>query len=188
MTGSKITLTDTASAAIAGTLRAARHPGELLASFAALMLASTQRRFERQTGPDGIAWKPLAKRTMNARIGRRRRGGSNILRVTARLYGSITTASDETSAEVGTNLVTAGPHQFGADIPHFARSQKMSLKKIRKRYRFVTPGTKGAVEKRVTIGEHSVKIPARPFLGFSDQDITAMIAEGQDWLTREMAG
>lgn len=188
MTGSKITLTDTATAVIARMVVAVRHPGELMSTFAALMLTSTQRRFEKQVGPDGVAWKPLSKRTANARIGKRRRGTSNILRVTTRLYQSLTTAADDTSAEVGTNLVTAAAHQFGADIPHFARSQKMSLKKIRSRYRFVKAGTKGAIEKRVTIGEHTTRIPARPYLGFSDQDITAMVAAGQDFLKQELAG
>lgn len=187
MTGSKITLTDTATAVVSRVIGAARHPGELMATFAALMLTSTQRRFERQVGPDGVAWKPLSKRTANARIGRRRRGTSNILRVTTRLYRSLTTASDATSAEVGTNVEYAGVHQFGAEIPHYARSTKLSLKKVRNRYRFVRPGTKGAVEKRVTIGEHVTRIPARPYLGFNDQDVAAMTAAGQDFLKQEMA-
>ena len=187
MTGSKITLRDTASAVLARMVVAVRHPGELMSTFAGLMLTSVQRRFEKQIGPDGIAWKPLAKRTANARIGRRRRGTSNILRVTTRLYQSITTASDATSAEVGTNLEYAGTHQFGSETTMYARSQKMSLKKIRSRYRFVKPGTKGAVEKRVTIGEHVTRIPARPYLGFSDQDIAGMIDAGQDFLKKELA-
>lgn len=187
MTGSKITLRDTATAVLSKMVIAVRHPGELMSTFAGLMLTSTQRRFEKQVGPDGLAWKPLSKRTANARIGRRKRGTSNILRVTTHLYQSITTAFDDTSAEVGTNLDTAAAHQFGAEIPHFARSQKMSLKKIRSRYRFVKAGTKGAVEKRVTIGEHITRIPARPYLGFNDQDIAAMITAGQDFLKKEMA-
>lgn len=187
MTGSKITLQDTASAVIGRLVAAARHPGELMATFAALMLSSTQRRFQRQQDPEGIAWKPLSPRTAKRRIGRRVRGTANILRVSTRLYQSLTTNSDDTSAEVGTNLVYAGPHQFGGEIQHWARSQRLSLKRIRGRYRFTRHGTKGAEERKVTIGEHVVAIPARPYLGFSDQDERAMIKAGQDWLASEAA-
>lgn len=187
MTGSKITLRDTASAVLAGLVASARHPGELMATFAALMLSSTQRRFQRQQGPDGIAWKPLSSRTANRRIGRRIRGTANMLRVSTRLYQSVTAASDETSAEVGTNLVYAAPHQFGGEIQQWARSQSMSLKRIRGRYRFARHGTKGATERKVTIGEHIVVIPARPYLGFSDPDIRGMIQAGQNWLQTEGA-
>ena len=103
----------------------------------------------------------------------------------AGLYSSVIAASDDTSAEVGTNLAYARIHQLGGEIAHFARSQRVSLKRIRKRYRFVRPGTKGAEERKVTIGEHSVTIPARPYLGFSEEDRANLIAIGEEWLTRE---
>jgi len=186
MAGSKITLRDTASAVITRIVGAARHPGELMATYAALLLTSTQRRFERQIDPEGVAWRPLSKRTAAGRIGRRKRGTSNILRVTTRLYQSIATASDDTSAEVGTNLEYGAVHQFGDEITQYARSQKLSLKKIRTKYRFVKPGTKGAVERNITIKEHTVRIPARPYLGFSEPDIKALIDAGQDYLKQEM--
>ena len=54
------------------------------------------------------------------------------------------------------------------------REQRIYLKKIRKkgaaRARFVRRGTKGAEERTVQVGAHSVTIPARPYLGLSDED------------------
>lgn len=160
-------------------------PGELTAAFAAAMLQSTQRRFERETGPDGAKWRPLARRTSMKKIRGGRRGTANILRVTTRLYSSLVAASDDRSAEVGSNLVYARPHQLSGEITHYARSQRVSLKKIRKRYRFVRPGTKGSQERKVTIGEHTVRIPARPYLGFSEEDRANLVAIGEEWLARE---
>lgn len=187
MTGSKVVLDDKATSALVRLVDAVRHPGQLMSNFAAIMLTSTQRRFERQVGPDNVAWKPLSKRTAQRKVNGRRRGTKSILRLSTRLYQSLITASDERSAEVGTNVEYAGIHQFGGTIEHFARSQTMSLKKIRKRTRFVPHGTKGAELRRVTIGEHGVTIPARPYLGFSEQDIAALNAEGVEYLRKELA-
>ncbi|SEH22534.1 phage virion morphogenesis protein [Rhizobium sp. NFR12] len=185
MPGAAIILDDELTPVISAIGISITHPGGLTAEMAAYLLSSTQRRFERQVGPDGTKWAPLARRTTLAKIRGRRRGASNILRVTTRLYSSLVAASDDHSAEVGSNVEYAGIHQFGGEIQQYARSQRASFKKIRKRYRFVQRGTKGATEKNITIGEHTVKMPARPYLGFNEQDRAELIAIGQDWLERE---
>lgn len=185
MPGASILLDDELSPVLAQIGLHVSRPGDLTAAFAAAMLQSTQRRFERETGPDGVKWKSLASRTSMRKVRGGRRGTANILRVTTRLYSSLVAASSDTSAEVGTNAVYARIHQLGGEIQHYARSQSMSLKKIRTRYRFVRPGTKGAQERKVTIGEHSVTIPARPYLGFSEEDRANLLAIGEEWLVRE---
>ncbi|CAD7055438.1 phage virion morphogenesis protein [Pseudorhizobium halotolerans] len=185
MPGASIIIDDELTPVISAIGIAVSHPGELTAAFAAYLLASTQRRFERQTGPDGTKWPPLSKRTSMQKVRGRRRGTANILRVSTRLYSSLVASSDDASAEVGTNVEYGRVHQLGGEINHYARSQRASFKKIRKRYRFVRPGTKGAVDRNITIGEHSVKIPARPYLGFSEQDRQELIAIGRDWLAQE---
>jgi len=45
-------------------------------------------------------------------------------------------------------------------------------------YRFVKPGTKGAVEKRVTIGEHTTRIPARPYTMGAIRDGWLIFSQG----------
>lgn len=184
MTGTAINLDDQVSPYLQLLLRQALDAGEMTAAMAGYILFSTQRRFETETGPDGQAWKPLAKRTTLRKIRGGRRGSLNMLRLSTRLYRSLVQASDATSAEVGTNVIYAAIHQFGGTIQLFARSQKATFKKLRGgRQRFVKRGTKGGIERAITIGEHSVTIPARPYLGFSSVDIAEMEAIGQQYLT-----
>lgn len=90
----------------------------------ASLVTSTQRRFERETGPDGQRWQPLAPSTRDRLIGaprgdgRRRRGGTRrgaqtILRVSGLLYSSLTHIASEADVVVGTNREYAALHQFG---------------------------------------------------------------------------
>lgn len=189
MTGASITLEDKATDGVRYLVARATHPGQLMSAIAAYMLTSTQRRFEREAGPDGEPWRPLSKRTANRVIrGGRRRGSANILRVTTRLYRSLVTRSDASSAEVGTNVAYAAVHQFGGQIQIYARSQRATLKKIRTgRTRFVKTGTKGGVVRNVTIGEHVISIPARPYFGFSEEDKRMLLQLGEDYLLQEGA-
>jgi phage virion morphogenesis protein len=185
MPGARLIIDDELTPVVSAIGVAVTHPGELTAAFAAYLLTSTQRRFEREPGPDGQKWKPLARRTALQKIRGKRRGTASILRLTTRLYSRLVAQSDDSSAEVGTNVEYAGPHQFGAEITQFARSQRASFKRIRNRHRFVRPGTKGAVQRNITIGEHTVKIPARPYLGFNGQDRAELVAIGQEFLERK---
>jgi phage virion morphogenesis protein len=180
MSGTSIEITDELTPALTRLLEVADDPAEIMGGVAGYLLTSTQQRFERETGPDGKKWQALSPRTANARAGRGRkvRGADHILRDTLRLYQSLTTLSDATSATIGTNVVYAGIHQFGGTIQQAERSQKLSLKRIRgkKGVRFVKAGTKGATERDVTIGARAITIPARPYLGINDAD-RAEIAE-----------
>ncbi|UDF29834.1 UNVERIFIED_ORG: phage virion morphogenesis protein [Roseateles sp. XES5] len=185
MPGVAILLDDELSPVLSAIGVTVTHPGALMAEFAAAMLTSTQQRFHRETGPDGVKWKPLARRTSMKRVRGRRRGTANILRVTTQLYSSLVAASDDHSAEVGSNLVHARPHQLGSEITQFARSQRASFKRIRGQHRFVRPGTKGAAERNITIGQHTITVPARAYLGFSERDQANLMEIGQDWLARE---
>jgi phage gpG-like protein len=140
---------------------------------------STQRNFERETAPDGQKWRPLSPRTAAKRIGRGRgarlRGYSTILRVTNRLYQSISYAVLPDGIEWGSNLVYARIHQLGGTIDIAPRQGTVTLKNIRKRgNRFVRTGTRGATSRTVSIRGHQVKIPARPYLGISDYDRRAV--------------
>ncbi len=182
MTGSAIYLDDELTPVLTRIGLAVTHPGELTSAFAAYLVFSTQRRFELETGPDGQKWQALARRTQLKKIRGRQRGANNILRVTTALYRSVVGHSDERSASVGSNLVYARVHQEGGQIQMYARSQRASLAKIRGKSRFVTRGKKGSIEKKITIGEHTIPVPARPYLGFSAEDRTRLVEIGQDYL------
>lgn len=145
----------------------------LMSSIGGYLVTAAQRRIERETGPGDVKWGRLSPRTANKRVNGRARGYDHMLRVSGRLYGSLTSASDNDSAEAGTNAVYAGPQQFGAEIVQHARSQRIyrfhDKRTDRIDYRFRSR-SRSNFESWATIGEHKVTIPARPFLGFDDVD------------------
>jgi phage virion morphogenesis protein len=117
------------------------------------LVASTQMRFKEETAPDGTRW-PQSIRA--------REEGGQTLSDTRRLRNSITCAARPDRVEVGTNDKRAPVHQFGATI----RAKRAKALKFQVGGRF-------AVKK-------VVRIPARPFLGISDDDreaITEIIRE-----------
>lgn len=75
-----------------------------LAEIGAMLLTSTQDRFEKEQAPDGSPWEPLATPV-----------GRPILRDTVRLYQSLTYAVDRNQVEVGSNVVYARIHQLGGE-------------------------------------------------------------------------
>lgn len=182
MTGIRITVSaDQVMATLERIDRVAKQPGDIMADIAAYLVTSTQRHFETETGPSG-KWTPLSPRTANRRIGRsRRRGAANMLRVTNRLYSSITGESSDKEAAVGTNAIYAAIHQFGGTIAQAARAQDINLSAGRGRKRFVRASAKRKTSMTVNIGARTITIPARPFLYLDENDfaeIERIVAEG----------
>lgn len=187
MAGASIKIEDTATPGLVRLVAVASQPEAMMRDIAGYMLFSTQRRFETETDPDGRKWQSLSPRTAAARVGRRVRGYDHILRVTTRLYQSLTQASDATSAQVGTNVEYAAIHQFGGDIKMPERQGRVTFKQIRGKrgVRFVRPGTKGATEQDVSIKAHSIRIPARAYLGINDADRAEVETIAAESLRRE---
>ncbi|MDA8049972.1 MAG: phage virion morphogenesis protein [Rhodospirillales bacterium] len=118
----------------------------LLRALGAAMVDQTLRRFLGQHGPDGTPWKGL-----NPAYASIRRPGP-ILVQSGALRGSITFRTGVGSVRVGSGMIYAGVHQFGAVI---------------------TPKVKKALRFRLAQGLVAVKsvtIPARPYLGLSGAD------------------
>lgn len=137
-------------------------------------VVSTQLNIERETAPDGTPWPRLSPRTAEKRIGRTRRGYDSMLRVSNRLYSSISYDATDASVEWGSHLVYARIHQLGGAIEMPSRAGKVSIKQIRgKGNRFVRAKAKGAEERTFTRSAHQVRIPARPYLGVSPADLQA---------------
>jgi phage virion morphogenesis protein len=187
MAGTSITITDTATPVVNRLIAVATQPAAMMRDIAGYLLFSTQRRFETETGPDGKKWPPLKPRTAAARAGRKVRGTDHILRDTTRLYQSLISASDATSAQVGTNVEYAAIHQFGGAIAMPARAGRVTFKKIRGKrgVRFVRTGTKDATVQDVAIGAHAINMPARPFLGINADDQAEIETIAAEALRRE---
>lgn len=176
MAGVSFTLDD--DVALDSLNRLKRAAGDLPGAYHALgahFVFSTQRNIELETAPDGQKWRPLSPRTAEKRIGRgrsaRKRGYSHILRLTARLYQSISYEVLQDGVQWGTNVVYGRIHQLGGEIDMQPRQGTVTMKNIRRRgNRFVRAGTKDATSRVVSIRGHTVNIPARPFLGISAMD------------------
>jgi len=165
--------------------RAAEDPQRAYDAIGAYLVTATQRRFERETGPDGSRWQRLSPRTANRRIGRARRGYDHILRVKARLYQSIVYEAADNQVAVGTNLVYAAIQQLGGTVTIPARDQDVNLSVGKGRRRFVRGSAKRKETRRVHIGAHTITIPARPYLGIDHDDEVEIQAIVEDFFREE---
>ena len=124
---------------------------------------STLERFRQSKGPDGRRWKSSKRAILE--------GGKTLVK-TGQLRNSIHTRSDASGFAVGTNAKHAAPHQFGEP----GRTIRARRKKV---LRFQYNG------KWVSKKQVRVKIPARPFLGLSEEDMQEMKATVEDFIGRE---
>lgn len=120
---------------------------DINAEIAEQLRTSTVMRFQTEKDPEGKSWRTS--------IRARERGGKTLTE-TARLKTSILATSDHTGLAVGTNTIYAAAHQFGDE-----RTVRPKKAKV---LRFQVHG------KWISAKEVHLKIPARPFLGLSEED------------------
>jgi phage gpG-like protein len=165
--------------------RAAENPAAAFEAIGAYLVTATQRRFERETGPDGQKWQRLSPRTANRRVGRSQRGYEHMLRVKNRLYSSIVYDASPERVEVGTGIAYAAAQQLGATINIPAREQDIHLGDTNRGKRFVKASRKRKQTQRLKIGAHTITIPARPYLGVDTADQAEILAIVEDFLRTE---
>ena len=124
---------------------------------------STLERFKRSQGPDGRRWRSSIRAAT---------GGGKTLIDSARLRNSIRVHSDASGFAVGTNVKYAATHQFGEP----GRTIRVNRKKA---LRFQVDG-RWISKKQVRI-----TIPARPFLGLSDEDMQEIKATTEEFIQKE---
>ncbi|MDH0494255.1 phage virion morphogenesis protein [Comamonas aquatica] len=165
-------------------------PAQLMARLGEYLQASTQGRFDTQTGPDGAAWQALTPRYQR----RKKYNPDRILTLRGYLRGRIHWQADGSNAVlVGSNLRYAAAHQFGAAIERAAYSIKTRLRTdskgqlLRQKDHknlavFAKDRHQRARESWHEVAAHTIHIPARPFLGVSTVDEDRMHAITLDWL------
>lgn len=131
---------------------------DLLEAIREDLLRSHQDRFERQMAPDGTPWAPLNPLYAQSK------GGQGILRKSGRL-SNLASAIQDKSIVIGTNVKYAAIHQFGGVIK--PRPGRRAL-------RFQIDG-KWFIRSKVVI-------PARPFLGVSEEDKKGVQETIQDYI------
>ena len=130
---------------------------ETLDEIGARLEASTQHRFETETAPSGEPWKPSARAEAES---------GQTLTDTGRLRASITRrVLGGDRVEVGTNVAYGGIHQFGG------RTSARTIRPRRKKA-LAWPGARHPVK---SVRHPGSNVPARPFLGISSGDRTAIL-------------
>jgi phage gpG-like protein len=159
-----------------------------LESIGGALRSATIDRFQTETAPGGVKWKPLSPRTVESK--KQRKLSENILVARGALKLSINAQVTGLTLEVGSTLPYAGVHQFGAVIKRGARTQTIyqSEAGVRsgefKRMKFVK--AKDATFARdVKVGAHKITIPARPYLDVRLVEDMPRIAEELDKRIRE---
>lgn len=122
----------------------------VMAAIGTELVGSTHQRFITQTDPDGQAWQ-----TLNTDYAATKRN-SRILTESSRLRDSINDQAGQDEVRVGSNVIYAGVHQEGATIEPKNGD-----------YLWFRIGDR-------LIRAKSVTLPARPYLGISADDESAI--------------
>jgi phage virion morphogenesis protein len=151
MTAIRVRLDDReVKAALRELARLGRDPSPPLKALGPLLVASTRDRITREVSPDGTPFEPL-----NLAYASVEKKGPGILRERAMrggLFASLASEQAGKSLRIGTNKIYAAVHQFGATIE--ARQAPALVFRLGGRL----------------VKTQSVEIPARPYLGISEED------------------
>ncbi|MEL7113988.1 MAG: phage virion morphogenesis protein [Pseudomonadota bacterium] len=138
---------------------------ELMQDLGEVLQDATQERFTQGTAPDGTPWAPKSQATID---GYRRGEGRGrnapvdfrpLFGPSKRLSSEIHYVASPQSVEVGSSLIYSAVQQLGASKGAFGTASNGS---------------------QIPWGD----IPARPFLGISDEDETGLRAAVEEWLMR----
>ena len=146
------------------------------------LVGSTAENFRRQSDPNGTPWLSLRPATIKARE-RKGQLPLTILRSNSKgqigssLAGSINYNANNDGVLIGSPKETAAIHQLGGTIQKPASKRWMAGRRFAKR----AEHPEGA---EVDIRAHSIRIPARPYLGISKADEAIILEDAEDWLTR----
>lgn len=150
----------------AGLNALAARAGDLSEAFrdiGAFLERSHDERFKKGISPSGLQWKELSPTTR----ARKKKNKDKILQETGTLRDSLHYFISANMLEFGTNDIRGATHQFGAEMGSFGRYYQLFR---RDKYSPVdfrrSSGSK--IGHPIPWGD----IPARPFLGLSNEDIS----------------
>ncbi|MEQ8340073.1 MAG: phage virion morphogenesis protein [Marinovum algicola] len=135
---------------------------DLMQDLGELLTDSTKSRFGEGTAPDGTPWAPKSQATIDAYQRREKKARVDfrpLFGPTGRLSSEIFYQATSSSMEIGSALIQSAVMQFGAEKGAFGTASNGSS---------IPWGT----------------IPARPFIGLSDQDRANVNAEILEYLDR----
>ena len=128
----------------------------LMTRIGRVMVTDTDLNFRRSQGPDGRPWRPLKSRK------------GQPLRDTGRLQRSIVFDANKKQVEIGTNVLYAPTHQFGAVIKP-------------KKGPFLIFPVAGPGGKKRFVFARQIEIPARPFIGLKTRQVDKINSIVDHW-------
>lgn len=134
----------------------------LMQDLGELLVVSTQERVQAGMQPDGQPFAPRSQTTLDryAELGL---SFGQPLNQSGEMRGGVFYQAGSDSVEIGSNAIQAAVMQFGAEQGAFGETARGGP---------------------IPWGD----IPARPWLGISDDDRTNILAEIEDWLTGAVDG
>lgn len=163
---------------------AAIDPQEMLRDMGEyLAFQALPRRFESQSAPDGTPWQALSP----AYLKRKKKNRDKILVLDGPLSNNMRFQVIGGDLLVGTNMVYGAIHHFGGSIDIAARSQQAYFRQNKKTgdvgNLFVSK-SKSNFSQWVTLGAYTIQIPARPWLGTSEDDNYILVGIAMKYLMR----
>lgn len=149
----------------------------LMRQIAADMHDAVEENFEKQGRPE---WQGLSAAYAKYKAKNKKTAESKILEFSGRLRKSITEKSDATQAIVGTNSRYAAIHQFGGTIDIKPHTRLLTFKKYQRgqfkgKTLFAKNNKRASYGMKSAIGAYKIKIDARPFLKFTDEDMDGIM-------------
>ena len=139
----------------------------ITAAMAEAVRTSTLERYKQEKDPEGKKWKSSIRAEAD---------GGKTLTDTSRLRNSIRAKSDAAGFTVGTNTIYASTHQLGE------KGRKITIRAKTSKGLVFKIGDRWLRKKQVKI---RVKIPARPDLSMSDDDLQKIKRTLEDALGEE---
>ena len=122
------------------------------------MVKRTMRHFQQEQSPEGVKWKPLSARRIQQRNKRHKGGRMKILSDTGELRRSVAYRAFKSRVIFGSALEYAAIHQFGGTVT------------VRKKGTYKHNYGLGKPQGGSYSYRWQVKIPARPYLGVTNDD------------------
>lgn len=136
-------------------------------TLAEALRTSTRERFKEQKSPEGKPWTKSIRAT---------REGGTTLTDSAGLKNSIKSTADGSGFAVGTNKVYARTHQFGE------KGRKVTIRAKTSKGLVFQVGGRWIRKKQVTV---NIKVPERPFLGISEEDMREIKGTLEDIISED---
>lgn len=155
----RITFTDDdLTAALARVADALSDTTPLMQDIGEFMVKSTNDNFATGTDPNGTPWAPRSQTTLDAYAARKDKPGPRpLIGPTKSLSSTISYEADTDGVSWGSNMIYAAVQQFGAEAGEFGA--RIGVNKKGRRYFMPIPWG---------------NIPARPFLGVGEDDLTSL--------------